>query len=160
MPHENPPPKPKQPSVRELGPKWLEASSLNQHTQKLLSCSLEDYVSKHNLWDLTAKELWLNVTDIDPEASIWIMANSDDPVPYVDFSAIPKSEWDEYEYQNAVIPPQFWERLQSKKLTVHELEDIAEEIEKFYGFSERYFLSPSHQFPYYFSLWIDTNFPE
>ena len=63
-------------TVREVGQRWIEASTLNKHTQTIEKISLLDYIIKNELWDSTIYDLELRVLQLNPMKSLEIMWNA------------------------------------------------------------------------------------
>jgi hypothetical protein len=126
-------------TVREVGKRWIEASTLNKHTQTIEKISLLDYIIKNELWDSTIYDLELRVLQLNPMKSLEIMWNANPEPTFIDLNTIPREIWSEYEYQNLIIPVEYAEPIVGKTLSVKESDELEIAVEKFYGITEPYY---------------------
>ena len=130
----------KEPTIRELGERWMEASDMNSQVQFMGKLSLRELVEKCNLWDKTEKELQREIMDANPIGWIaWVASTKQDPI-FLDLATLPRDQWESNCPLNIQIPQQFWDRLQGSDISTEELDQIAVEIERHFDFPKGFAL--------------------
>ncbi|MEI6716085.1 MAG: hypothetical protein WCO60_20230 [Verrucomicrobiota bacterium] len=139
---------PQEPTIRELGDRWLEASGLGDITTKTLGIDLRKFVELNDLWNISEGCLTARVYELTADllrskgvAAFFSVFSGDAPHRPVDLAAVPIPQWRNCEYMQVIIPPIVFDKIRDRSLTTEEANEIEEELEAYYGVSDPFWIS-------------------